>query len=149
MKKILLDENIAIKMKTDLIELKYDVTHIIECDAGIPDSEVFNKAREEERILISGDDDFKASDFKYKIPIVWITPNAKRETNVIQRIDWIIKHIQNYGIDMSKAFISIKKDRFNISYKTKNGVFAKIKEKEIIFEKIDKRKQNKKELAPN
>ena len=60
MTKILLDENVAFKIKEDLIKLGFeDVKHIDDFGKGLADEDVFNVAKDEERILISGDDDFK------------------------------------------------------------------------------------------
>lgn len=146
MKKILLDENVAIKIKEDLINLKYNVIHINDTGKGIPDEEVFEKAKKEERILVSGDDDFKANDFKYKIPIIWITPRARKQSDIANKVDWIIENINNYNINIEKAFISIRKDKIHISYKSKNGILAKVREREIEFDKMSK-KNNVKELA--
>lgn len=128
MKKILLDENIAIKIKEGLLKKGYDVIHINDEEKGITDNEVFDKAKTEERILITGDDDFKAKNFKYNIAIIWITPKARFEKNLIQKIDWIIRNIKNYNIDMRKAFVSIKTNNFFIEYKSKHGVLEKVKE---------------------
>lgn len=136
MKKILLDENIAIKIKEGLLKKGYDVIHINDEEKGITDNEVFDKAKTEERILITGDDDFKAKNFKYNIAIIWITPKARFEKNLIQKIDWIIRNIKNYNIDMRKAFVSIKTNNFFIEYKSKHGVLEKVKEREIEFSKI-------------
>ena len=140
----MLDENVAIKIKEDLIKKGYDVIHINDDSKGITDKEVFNKVKNENRILITGDDDFKNKIFKYNVPIIWITPKARFEKDLIRKIDWIIKNISNYNIDINKAFISIRKDKYCVEYKTKNGVFAKIKEREIEFEKIKEKKTVKK-----
>lgn len=142
MRKLLLDENVAIKIKEGLLKKGYDVIHINDEEKGITDNEVFCKAKTEERILITGDDDFKANNFKYNIAIIWITPKARFEKNLVQKIDWIIKNIENYNIDINKAFVRIRVDKFFVEYKTKNGVLAKVKEREIEFTKL-----NKKELA--
>ena len=49
------------------------------------DGEVFEVAQEEERIIISGDDDFKAKDFKYNCGIIWFTDSAKRNINIVEK----------------------------------------------------------------
>lgn len=79
MSKILLDENVAIKYKCDLLNLGNDVVHINDEAKGIPDNEVFKKAITEGRILITGDDDFKDKNFKFKTAIIWITPKQFME----------------------------------------------------------------------
>lgn len=140
MKKILLDENVAIKIKGELIQLGYDVCHINDYKTGIPDEEVFDKALKEQRILITGDDDFKASKFKYNIAIIWITPKARLCKDISEKISWMIENINKYNIDLSKAFISVKSDKFHIQYKKKSGIFSKTLEKEIEFSKIKKKK---------
>lgn len=144
MKSILLDENVAIKYKGELIELGYDVLHINDETKGIPDKEVFQKAKDEKRILITGDDDFKDKNFKYKTAIIWITPKARFQNDISNKIDWIISNINKYNIDINKAFISIRKDIFHIEYKNKDGVFAKLKERNIEFSKIKGKKKSKK-----
>lgn len=144
MKKLLLDENVAIKIKGELIQLGYDVFHINDDKKGIPDEEVFKKALDEQRILITGDDDFKSSQFKYKTAIIWITPKSRFSEGIVEKIDWIIQNIKKYNIDINKAFISIRSDKFHIEYKKKNGIFSKIAEKEIEFTKIKKKRKSKK-----
>lgn len=147
MSKILLDENVAIKYKNDLLNLGNDVVHINDEAKGIPDKEVFQKAIAEDRILITGDDDFKDKNFKFRIAIVWITPKARFQSDIAEKIDWIISNIEKYNININKAFISIRKDKFLVEYRNKDGVFAKIKEKEIEFSKMkikDKKTKNKK-----
>ena len=144
MEKILLDENVAIKYKGELIELGYDVIHINDEAKGIPDKEVFQKAKNENRILITGDDDFKDKNFKYNTAIIWITPKARFQNDISNKIDWIISNIDKHNIDINRAFISIRMDVFHIEYKTKDGVFAKIKEKDIEFSKMKKKKKSKK-----
>ena len=98
------------------------------------DGEVFEIAQEEERIIISGDDDFKAKDFKYNCGIIWFTDSAKRNINIVEKITWIINHIDNYAIDLNKAFISIRRNEYYIWYK--KGMNNKLKEKNIKYEKI-------------
>ena len=144
--KVLIDENVAIRIKDELLKKEYDVVHINDGNKGITDKEVFNKTKSEGRILITGDDDFKASGFKYNVAIIWITPSARFEKDISTKIDWIINNISNYNIEINKAFISIRKDKFFIEYKTKNGILAKVKEREIDFSKMKKGK-TKKELA--
>lgn len=147
MSRILLDENVAIKYKNDLLDLGNDVVHINDEAKGIPDKEVFQKAIAEDRILITGDDDFKDKNFKFRIAIVWITPKARLQNDIAKKIDWIISNIEKYNIDINKAFISIRKDEFLVEYRSKDGMFAKIKEKKIEFSKMkikDKKTKNKK-----
>lgn len=143
MNKILLDENIAIKYKGELVELGYDVLHINDEVKGISDKEVFQKAIDEERILITGDDDFKAKNFKYNVAIIWITPKARFQNDISKKIDWIISNIDKHNIDIKKSFISIRTDKFHIEHKNKDGVFAKIKEKDIEFSKMSNKKKVK------
>ena len=140
MNKLLLDENVAIRIKGELIQLGYDVFHINDAEKGIPDEEVFNKALEEQRILITCDDDFKALKFKYKMAIIWVTPKVRFCEDVSERIDWIIKNIEKYNIDINKSFISIKSDKYCIQYRKKKGVLSRIAEKEIELSKIKKKK---------
>lgn len=135
--KILCDENIANKIKEGLIELGIqDVKHINDIGKGIPDKEVYKIAEEEKRILITGDDDFKDKDYKYKIPIIWITPRARMSNNVPLLVEWILNHIQNYKINIEKSFITIRKEQYVIEYRTKDGIFGKVKTREIEFSKI-------------
>lgn len=143
MSKILLDENVAIKYKCDLLNLGNDVVHINDEAKGIPDNEVFKKAITEGRILITGDDDFKDKNFKFKTAIIWITPKARFQSDIPKKIDWIISNIEKHNIDINKAFIAIRKDKFFIEYKNKDGMFAKKKEKEIEFSKIKTKKFKK------
>lgn len=135
--KLLLDENVPNKIKTSLIKLGMKETiHINDIDKGIPDKEVFELAQKEQRIIITGDDDFKAEHFKYKIPIIWITPKERQNGNVPQLIKWILDNFNNYNIKIEYAFISIRKDKYVIEYKNKSGVFGKIKTKEISYKNI-------------
>lgn len=135
MTKLLLDENVAFKMKEDLIKLGFeDVKHIDDFGKGLKDEEVFNVAKDENRILISGDDDFKKKEFKNNIGIIWMTPKARYDEDINKKIAWIVNNIDNYNIDLQSAFISIKKDEYYVYYK--QGMKKKNKEKEIPFNKI-------------
>lgn len=141
--KVLLDENVANKIKEGLIELELeDVKHINDIGKGIPDEEVFQLAQKDDRVLITGDDDFKANDFKYKIPIIWITPKARQNDNIPKLIKWILENLNNYNIDIRQAFISIRKMEYFIEYKNPKKIFTKVKTKTIDFKKIN-RKTNK------
>lgn len=143
MSKILLDENVAIKYKSDLLNLGNDVVHINDEAKGITDREVFQKAITEGRILITGDDDFKDKDFKFKAAVIWITPKARFQSDIPEKIDWIISNIEKHNIDINKAFISIRTDKFFVEYKNKDGMFARKKEKEIEFSKMKIKKKKK------
>lgn len=135
--KILLDENVANKIKEGLIKLGIeDVKHINDVGKGITDEEVFELAKAEDRILITGDDDFKSNSYKYKLPIIWITPKARVAENVCKLIKWILDNIGKYNINLKRAFIAIRRHEYFIEHKNKDGVFGKVKSKQISFEKI-------------
>ncbi len=135
--KLLLDENVASKIKEGLIELGIkEVKHINDIKSGISDEEVFEIAKKEERIIVTGDDDFKANHFKYKFPIIWVTEKARRNKDIPALIHWILENIDKYNINLKRAFITIRRDRYIIEYKNKDGVFGKIKIREISFDKI-------------
>ena len=138
--KLLLDENIANKIKERLIELGLeDIKHINEIKKGLTDQEVFELAKKEDRIIITGDDDFKTNKFKYRIPMIWITPKARYEDDICNKIKWILENAEKHSVNMKNAFVCIRKDMYFIEYKNKDGVFGKIKELEIKFEKIQKK----------
>lgn len=142
--KLLLDENVSNKIKEGLIELGQNyIKHINDINKGITDEEVFETARKEERIIITGDADFKGNKFKFKIPIIWITPRARTMQNIAILIVWILDNIERYNVNLKKAFITLRTDRYIIEHKTKKGVFGKTKTKEISFEKIKKISLNK------
>jgi predicted nuclease of predicted toxin-antitoxin system len=134
--KLLIDENVASKVKEGLISRGYlDTKHINDIKKGITDDEVFNIAKAEGRVLISGDYDFKDNNFKYKCGIIWITPKEKMYVeDSISKICWIMEHIDNYSIKMDEAFIEIRRNSYSISYK--RGMEKQIKEKEIDYSKI-------------
>lgn len=135
--KLLLDENVSNKIKDSLIKLgTYEIKHINDVGKGITDREVFELAQREKRILITGDDDFKDNNFKYKIPIIWITPKARVNNYISIQIDWILENIKNYNIIIERAFITIKPNEYCIEYKNKTGVFGKIQTRKIGFEKV-------------
>lgn len=135
--KILLDENVANKIKEGLIELGIsDTKHINEKHKGIPDEEVYELAQREERVLITGDDDFKNNIFKYKISIIWITPKARYDSNICNKIKWILDNAEKHSINLKRAFIAIRKDRYCIEYRNKDTAFAKIRKMEIKFENV-------------
>lgn len=135
--KLLLDENVSNAIKEGLIELGLkEAKHINDVKKGMTDSEVFELARREQRIIVTGDDDFKANNFKYKLPIIWITPNGRKNSNLAARIKWIIDNCSKYNIKIERAFITIKKDKYFIEHKNRNGIFGRIKTKEISFNKI-------------
>ena len=143
--KLLLDENVPNRIKEGLTVLGFkDIVHINDIAKGIPDNEVFELAKKEERIIITGDDDFKANNFKYSIPIVWITPKARCEKNICNRINLILNDVERRGVKISKAFISIRKDKYLVEYKNKDGVFGKIKKIEISFDSIKTKKEKSK-----
>lgn len=134
--KILVDENVAIKVKNGLVDRGYtDTKHINDIQKGLPDDIVFKIATEEERVLISGDDDFKDETFKYNCGIIWITPKAKIYVkDSIDKICWILDKINDYNINIHKAFISITRNSYVILYK--KGMNNKLTEKEIKYNKI-------------
>lgn len=134
--KILIDENVSLKVKEGLIKRGYlDTKHINDIKKGITDDEVFKITQLENRILISGDDDFKNKKFIHNCGIIWITPKAKKDVeDSINKIQWIIEHIKNYNIEINTAFIAIRKKSYYIS--CKKGMKKEIKIKEIEFEKI-------------
>lgn len=134
--KLLLDENVANKIKEGLMTLGIeDIKHINDIRKGITDAEVFEIAQKENRIIITGDDDFKGQQYKYKAPIMWITPKARFLNNVCPLIKWILENTKKYNINLNRAFITLKADKYFVEYKNKDGIFGKIKIKEISFEK--------------
>lgn len=133
--KLLVDENVALSIRDKLIEKGYtDTKHIDDIRKGIKDSQVFNIAQKESRIIISGDGDFKAKDFKYNCGTIWFTSSARLNIDVVEKIIWIIEHIDNYNIDLYTSFVSIRRFSYYIYYK--QGMKGKKKEKEIMFNKI-------------
>ena len=135
--RLLLDENVSNKIKEGLIELGLEeIKHINDVKKGLSDNEVFELAKNEQRIIVTCDDDFKANKFKYKLPIIWITPKGRKNIELAKLIKWIINNCNKYNIKKEKAFITIKKDEYFIEYKNKDGLFGKIKTKQISFNKI-------------
>ena len=133
--KLLIDENVALSIRDKLIEKGYtDTIHIDDIKKGMPDKEVFDIAQKESRIIISGDDDFKAKDFKYNCGIIWFTTSARLNIDIVEKIVWIIEHIDNYNIDLYTSFISIKRFSYYMYYK--KGMNKKIKQKEILYNTI-------------
>ena len=135
MDKILLDENVPIRIKEQLEQYGYkDVKHINEVKKGLTDDEVYNIALTENRIIISGDNHFKKKEYIYRCGIIYITSNAMRKKDVIQKIDWLNKNLIKYNIDKYKALIFISGKEYSIRYlKEKSN---KEKEKKIDFSKI-------------
>lgn len=139
--KLLIDENVALSIRDKLIEKGYtDTIHIDDIKKGIPDKEVFDIAQKESRIIISGDDDFKAKDFKYNCGIIWFTTSARLNIDIVEKIVWIIEHIDNYNIDLYTSFISIKRFSYYMYYK--KGMNKKIKQKEILYNTIKEFKED-------
>lgn len=135
--KLLLDENVANRIKEGLIKLGIkDVVHINEKAKGISDEEVFQLAQKEKRIIITGDDDFKEKNFKFQTTIIWLTPKARYENNICEKIKWILENAEKRRVKIEKAFITIRKDKYSIEYKKKDGIFGKIKKMDIDFDKI-------------
>lgn len=133
--KILLDENVLIKIKKDLIKIGYnDVKHINDIEKGLTDDEVYQLAIDEGRIIISGDNDFKKEKFKYNCGIIFCTRKAIFQKDIVNKIDWIIKNIGNYNIDINKAIIYINLEQYIISYK--KGMKKEIREKKLEFKKL-------------
>ncbi len=140
MKKILLDENVANRIKEELISNEnLDVKHINEVSKGLTDDEVYSLAKAEGRIIITGDDDFKDCSFKNKVPIIWMTPKARFDADIPEKICWIIDNMEKYNIKWDNAFVSITKDKYHIESKDLNRIFKKSKEKDIDFSKITKK----------
>lgn len=139
--KLLVDENVALSIRNKLIERGYtDTKHIDDIKKGIKDSQVFEIAQKESRIIISGDDDFKAKDFKYNCGTIWFTTSARLNIDIVEKIVWIIEHIDNYNIDLYTSFIAIKRFSYSIYYK--QGMKRKLKEKEILYSKIKEFKED-------
>lgn len=133
MVKLLLDENVAVRFKNKLKKYKVieNIKHINDFDKkGLPDDLVYDLAKRENRIILTGDDDFKE---KNKCTgVIWMTPNARLDNNVVEKIIWIINNINNYNIDIYDSFIKIGKLEYEIHYKKK----SKSKIKIISFRKI-------------
>ena len=139
--KLLIDENVALSIRDKLIEKGYtDTIHIDDIKKGMPDKEVFDIAQKESRIIISGDDDFKAKDFKYNCGIIWFTTSARLNIDIVEKIVWIIEHIDNYNIDLYTSFIYIKRFSYYMYYK--KGMNKKIKQKEILYNTIKEFKED-------
>lgn len=139
--KFLIDENVALSIRDKLIEKGYtDTIHIDDIKKGIPDKEVFDIAQKESRIIISGDDDFKAKNFKYNCGIIWFTTSARLNIDIVEKIVWIIEHIDNYNIDLYTSFIYIKRFSYYMYYK--KGMNKKIKQKEILYNTIKEFKED-------
>lgn len=133
--KILLDENVAVKLKKQLKEVGYeDVVHINDIRKGMRDEEVYNLAKSENRLIISGDDDFKKKKFKLTWGIIYLTPKAKLQEDLSIRIKWIIDNISNYNINIFETSISLSMKDYNIYYR--KGMDKEIKNKIITFDKI-------------
>lgn len=137
--KILLDENVAVKLKEQLREVGYeDIVHINDIKKGLPDEEVYNLAKKENRLIISGDDDFKKKEFKLTWGIIYLTPKAKMQADLNTRIKWIIENISNYNINIFESSISLSMKEYNIFYK--KGMNKEVKNKIISFDKIKHKK---------
>lgn len=139
--KILLDENVAINLKTELIKCGFeDVVHIDDIEKGMKDSEVYELAKEEERIIISFDNHFKAKKLELYKGAIFITASARKLDDLPGKIKWIIDNISNYNIDISTASIRLTFEGYNIFYK--KGMEKKDTTKTILYSKI-KHKRNK------
>lgn len=137
--KILLDENVAIKLVKELIGcgLK-DVIHINNIRKGMTDLEVYELAKKEQRLIISGDRHFSKKRKELCNGTIFITPSAKKLEDLPEKIMWIIENISNYNIDILTSTISLSCTEYNIFYK--KGMDNKDMKKTILYSKIKFRK---------
>lgn len=140
--KILLDENVAISLKDELIKCGFvDVIHINDVRKGMKDSEVYELAKREKRLIISGDNHFKRSEFKFKCGVIFLTPRARGLEDLPTKIKWIVDNISNYNIDVFSSSISLTYQEYNIFYE--KGMKHERKNKEIPYTKIKFNKMDK------
>lgn len=137
---LLLDENIAVKLKKELEEHGYDIIHINDIKTGIPDIQVYQIAKEQNRIIISGDYHFKKDKFKLNEGTIFITPSARCCNDLSDRIAWIIEKAPDYHMDLLTCTTIISKEGYTFRYK--KGLKEEIKEKEIDLKKTSFYKKN-------
>lgn len=65
--KFLADESVDLPIVKSLRDQGFDVTYITELSPGIPDEEVIAIARDQSRVLITGDKDFGTLTFRNKM----------------------------------------------------------------------------------
>lgn len=142
--KILLDENVAVSLKKKLEEHGYDVIHINDIETGMPDPQVYQIAKSENRIIISADNHFKQNKLELNEGSIFITPTVRGCVDLFERIDWIIKKALDYNMNLLECTTIISKDRYTFRYK--KGLKGEIKEKEIDLKKTSfyKQKETKK-----
>lgn len=133
--KLLLDENVAISLKKELMNCGLeDIIHINDIRQGMKDQEVFEFAKNENRLIISGDNHFKKNEYKYNCGVIFLTPKSKILEDLSVRIKWIIDNISNYNINIFSASISLTYQEYNIFYQ--KGMEKKVKNKVIPYSKI-------------
>lgn len=87
--KLLLDENIGLKVYYELKKKGYHVQSVILKHRGIPDEEVIKLASEEHKIIVTMDKDFGYLAQSYKPPGVIIL--RLKNPNIYNRIKLILK----------------------------------------------------------
>lgn len=139
--KFLLDENIPNKYKDILIENGYsDVTRINDFGKGLPDTEVFNIAYKQKRVIVTIDKDFyeykKVNNFgiisissKLVNPMFWLV-------NTIEQI----KKDERFENDFVDFFVKMTCDRFEVTCKNKRKKRNKYKTYNCKYKFIKKKK---------
>nr|DAD94128.1 MAG TPA: protein of unknown function (DUF5615) [Siphoviridae sp. ctUF252]DAE01558.1 MAG TPA: protein of unknown function (DUF5615) [Siphoviridae sp. ctZHt25]DAT05039.1 MAG TPA: protein of unknown function (DUF5615) [Caudoviricetes sp.] len=133
--KVLLDENVAMKLEKGLAKCGVeDVVHINNIKKGMKDTEVYELAKREQRLIVSGDRHFSKKKKELCKGTIFITPSAKKLEDLPEKICWIIDNISNYNIDILTSTISLSSSEYNVFYK--KGMKRKAIKKTILYSKI-------------
>lgn len=112
-----------------------DVIHVNKVRKGMKDTEVYELAKAEKRLIISGDHHFKRKEYKFNCGVIFLAPGTQRLDDLPVKIKWIIDNISNYNIDIFSSSISLTYKEYNIFYR--KGMNKEIKNKLIPYEKLN------------
>jgi len=112
--KLLLDENIGLKVFKGLQDLKWDVISIIKESPGISDEEVLKIAVREKRMIVTLDQDFGALVFKESkkhTGVILLRLNNILPENLLINIKWVL---EKYGENIKGKFVIVSESRIRI-----------------------------------
>ena len=111
--KFLADENIPLKVVSNLVKSKIDIIAVAEKSARIKDEEILSLAQKEGRVIVTFDKDFGELVFRRKketngVILLQVHPQTQEKTEMI------LKKVCCLNIDFSSSFCIVKESRIKV-----------------------------------
>ncbi|MDP3728329.1 MAG: DUF5615 family PIN-like protein [bacterium] len=111
--KFLADENIPLKVISNLLRDRIDIIAVAEKSARIKDEEILELAKKEGRVIITFDKDFGELVFRKKretngVILLQLHPQTQEKTEMI------LKKVCSLNIDFSSSFCIVKESRIKV-----------------------------------